>query len=72
MNDLVGWAASALFISSYLVPPSLLRRMQTLGALTWTAYGALLQSAPLMVANILFVLAIVHAVWRERTQPGAA
>ena len=66
MIDLVGWIASALFISSYLVRPALLRRMQVLGALTWTGYGILLHSTPLIVANLLFVLAIGHAVWRGR------
>ena len=67
MIDLVGWLASALFISSYLVRPGFLRRMQVLGALTWTGYGVLLHSAPLIVANTLFVMAVAHAVWRERS-----
>lgn len=65
MVDLVGWLATALFVSSYIVPPAYLHRLQILGALTWTSYGVLLNALPIIVANLLVVMAAAYG-WRRR------
>jgi len=68
MIDLVGWLATAVFLSSYLVRPAHLLKVQILGALIWVAYGVLLQASPIVVANLLLVAV---ATWsrRRRQQP---
>ncbi len=65
MIDLVGWLATAVFLSSYLVPPAHLLRVQILGALIWVAYGVLLQASPIVVANLLLV-AVAGWSWHRR------
>jgi hypothetical protein len=68
MIDLVGWAATSVFIASYFFrQPSQLRRMQMFGALLWATYGLLLGALPVIVANVLLIMA---AAWtaRRRTE----
>ncbi len=65
MTDLVGWLATALFVSSYLVRPARLLRLQVLGALVWVAYGVLLSAAPIITANLLLIAAAAWG-WRRR------
>lgn len=65
MIDLVGWLATAVFLSSYLVRPAHLLRVQILGALIWVAYGVLLQATPIVAANLLLV-AVASWSWRRR------
>lgn len=66
MTDLVGWCATLVFLSSYLVRPVWLLRTQILGALIWTGYGILLAAPPIIVANLLLVAA---ATLRARRGP---
>lgn len=61
MVDLLGWLATAVFLSSYLVPPAHLLKFQIAGALLWVGYGAVLQAPPIVAANLLLVLV---ATWR--------
>ncbi len=68
MNDLVGWLATAVFLSSYLVKPAYLLRVQIAGALVWVAYGVLLSAAPIIAANLLLVAV---ATWRARRLPAS-
>lgn len=66
MIELVGWAATAVFVGSYFARgPGTLRRLQMVGALLWLCYGLLLRSAPIIVANSLVMVA---AAWTARRQ----
>ena len=56
--DAIGWVATAIFAASYFCKePATLRRTQALAALVWIAYGVALQSAPVIVANVVVGLA---------------
>jgi hypothetical protein len=68
MTDLLGWAASAVVVSSYFFrEPVTLRRVQAGGAILWTAYGVALGALPIIVVNIV-VTAV--ALWSSfRRQP---
>jgi len=61
MVDYLGWAATAVFVSSYFFTrPQALRRMQMIGAVLWMAYGVVMHAAPVVVANLLVLSA---AAW---------
>jgi hypothetical protein len=52
--DLIGWIATAIFAGSYRCKdPMMLRRVQALAACIWAVYGAIIGSAPVLVANLL-------------------
>jgi len=52
--ELIGWAATAVFASSYRCRnPVQLRQVQALAACMWVAYGAIIGAAPVLVANLL-------------------
>jgi hypothetical protein len=54
MVDLVGWLATAVFMTSYFAKgPIALRRIQGVAALLWVLYGILIHSWPVIVANVL-------------------
>lgn len=60
MTDIIGWAATAITISSYFSNNSRkLRLVQLTGSLVWIAYGLALQSYPVVIANILNIGAIL-------------
>ena len=64
--DLMGWAATAVFVGSYFfASPSLLRGAQMMGALLWLSYGILIGSAPVIVANVLVFLAAAWTTFRK-------
>ena len=59
-TELVGWAATAVFVASYFsASPRRLRRVQMIGAAMWVVYGALLHAYPVIVANVL----VMAAAW---------
>jgi hypothetical protein len=69
MADWVGWLATAVFVSSYLFKrPATLRRVQSAGAVVWMAYGFLIHSSPVIVANVFVAGA---AIWSSFTEPRA-
>ena len=71
--EAVGWVATATFVASYLCSrPETLARVQMTGALIWMAYGALVRSPPVVVANVLVVLAAAWKSRRPRPALGAA
>jgi hypothetical protein len=70
MTDLVGWAATAAFTASYFMPEHRLRLVQMLGAALWLAYGVLLGSAPIIVANSLVLVVVAWTTRRLRTGQG--
>lgn len=64
MIDLVGWIATAVFVSSYFCTKAdALRRFQMLGATIWIGYGVLMHAAPVVAANLLVLGA---AAWTAR------
>jgi hypothetical protein len=71
MVDYLGWAATAVFVSSYFCTSAhAIRRVQMIGAVMWMAYAVVMHAAPVFVANLLVLVA---AAWttarssRDRT-----
>jgi hypothetical protein len=68
--DWIGWVATALFVSSYFCKePATLRRVQGIAALAWAAYGMMIHSLPVIVANVIVAVA---AAWTSFRRPAAA
>jgi hypothetical protein len=66
MIEYLGWAATAVFVGSYLCKRSdALKRVQMIGALMWVAYGLLIQAIPVVAANLLVFGAAGWALVRE-------
>ncbi len=64
--ELLGWAATAVFVGSYFfVRPSLLRGVQMFGALLWVTYGVLINASPVIVANVLVFSAAAWTTYRK-------
>lgn len=54
MIEYLGWIATAVFVGSYFCArPSVLKRVQMVGALIWVAYGLLIGASPVVAANLL-------------------
>jgi hypothetical protein len=65
----IGWLATAVFASSYFCKqPMTLRRVQGVAACMWAVYGALIESLPLVVANLIVA---TIAIWSSVRQPAA-
>jgi hypothetical protein len=69
--EILGWAATAVFVGSYFTRPSLLTRVQMAGALLWMAYGALQHALPVVVANLLVFAAAGWTARRSRRETAA-
>jgi hypothetical protein len=64
--ELLGWAATAVFVGSYFFSRALhLRAVQMLGALLWITYGALIGASPVIVANALVFSAATWTIVRR-------
>jgi hypothetical protein len=71
--DVVGWCATAIFVSSYFfASTATLRRMQMLGAIAWVLYGVLLGAPPVIAANVLVLIAAGWTTRRARTENNLA
>lgn len=73
--ELLGWAATAVFVGSYFFSrPALLRGVQMCGALLWVAYGVLINASPVIVANVLVLSAAAWTAFAQRNagRPNAA
>jgi hypothetical protein len=69
LPDWIGWLATAVFASSYFCKqPMTLRRVQGVAACMWAVYGALIESLPLVVANLIVA---TIAIWSSVRQPAA-
>jgi len=67
MHEILGWIATAIFVSSYFFTrPTLLRAAQMLGAILWIVYGALIGAIPVVVANGLVFAAAAWTLFRGR------
>jgi hypothetical protein len=54
MADWLGWLATAVVAASYIARrQATLRRIQGFGACMWGAYGMLIHSWPVVVANVI-------------------
>ena len=68
--ELLGWAATAVFVGSYFFArPSLLRGAQMLGALLWAIYGLQINASPVIVANLLVFSAAAWTTFRGPATP---
>jgi hypothetical protein len=64
MAALAGWVATALTVSSYFFKrPVTLRLVQATGACSWLVYGYLIHSGPVVVTNVLVVVAAVGSTF---------
>jgi hypothetical protein len=71
-HDLIGWFATAVFMVSYFVKgPVQLRRVQGVAAGLWALYGVLIDSLPVIVANILVASVAIASSIKFRPSGGA-
>ena len=67
LTGTLGWAATAAVVASYFFRRmESLRAVQMIGATLWLAYGAAIESGPVLVANIMVLAAAAWAAWRDR------
>ena len=65
--DLIGWAATALFASSYFFStPAKLRWIQACAALMWIAYGVMIGAKPVIVANLIVAAAAAYTTFADK------
>ena len=70
MLDGIGWVATALFASSYLVKTTkVMRRVQALAALLWVAYGIWSNALPIIVANVIVATLALYSDWKNARNP---
>ncbi len=53
--ELIGWIATFFFIISYFIDSRRLKIVQAFAAAIWIIYGVLINSKPVIVANICVV-----------------
>jgi hypothetical protein len=71
-TDILGWIATAVFVSSYFFKrPALLRAAQMVGACLWILYGVLIGAIPVVVANGLVFAAAAWTLLRAKSAPSA-
>lgn len=71
MESSLGWTATALVALSYFMRrPATLRRVQALGAVLWAAYGVIIHSMPVIVANIIVITVALGTSLRKPVTPG--
>jgi hypothetical protein len=69
--ECLGWSATAVFVASYFFTrPSLLRRVQMIGALLWVTYGFLIHASPVIFSNILVFAAAAWTAVRATRSSG--
>ena len=60
----VGWLATAITVSSYFFKkPVTLRWIQASAAVLWLAYGLMIHSGPVIVANIFVMGAAIGSTY---------
>ena len=64
MISAIGWLATAIVTSSYFFHNhKTLRALQALGAIVWLTYGVLINSKPVMVANIIVAVVAAYSIF---------
>lgn len=72
MIEILGWIATATFVSSYFFKrAALLRAAQMAGATLWIVYGVLIGALPVVVANGLVFAAAAWTMLRAKGVEGA-
>jgi hypothetical protein len=67
MMDAPGWAATAVFSTSYFFRrPQALRRVQAAAACLWIAYGLALHAFPVVLANVIVAAAALGSSLRGK------
>lgn len=67
LTEILGWIATATFVSSYFFKrAALLRAAQMAGATLWIVYGVMIGAAPVIVANGLVFGAAAWTLIRAR------
>lgn len=67
MIEYLGWAATAVFVSSYFFDRAdVLRAVQMAGAVMWVIYGVMIEAIPVVAANLLVFGAAAWASIRSR------
>ena len=62
MLDAIGWAATAIFASSYFFrEQAALRRIQAAAACLWVAYGLAIGALPVVAANLIVAAAAFYS-----------
>ncbi len=70
MIEILGWIATATFVSSYFFKrAAVLRAAQMAGATLWIAYGVLIGAVPVVVANGLVFAAAAWTMLRRAPEP---
>ena len=70
MTQILGWVATAVFVSSYFFTrPAALRAMQMVGATLWIVYGFLIEATPVIAANALVFAAAAWTCFAARKSP---
>jgi len=71
MVELLGWTATAIFISSYFASKAeTMRTLQLAGGTVWLAYGVGIDSRPVIVSNVLLCAAAAWTLVRARRLSG--
>ena len=69
--EFIGWLATAAFASSYFFQDQAhLRRVQAGAALLWVAYGVVIHSSPVIVANVLVMTIALWSTFSRRRSAG--
>ncbi len=64
MEVWAGWVATTLTVSSYFFKrPITLRVIQATSACVWLVYGWLIHSGPVLVTNVLVVVAALGSIF---------
>ena len=72
MADWIGWVATAMVVSSYFFRKQVtLRRIQAAAALTWLAYGVLIQAPPVIGANVIVFATALWSSFARSSQEAA-
>ena len=72
MLDALGWAATAIFSSSYFFrQPAALRRIQAAAACLWVAYGLAIGALPVVAANVVVAAAAIYSSFATTQSPGS-
>ena len=73
MTESLGWLATAVFVGSYFFRrPETLRHVQMAGAAMWIAYGVLIGAPPVVVANLLVLVAAAWTLARAANSRGTS
>ena len=73
MEVWAGWVATTMTVSSYFFKrPITLRVIQATSACVWLVYGWLIHSGPVLVTNVLVVVAAVGSIFFMMKGPSNA